>query len=139
MNDLSFKLIKINTEQFAIIEDNYNADDTNINIGLEAKLGVDMDNATLKISLKFKVNQSNYPFIIIEVSCEFEISELSMIQKENKLIIPKEKVINLMEFVTNTARGVLHAKTENSNFNQYVIPKIDIEEFVSEEAIFELN
>lgn len=140
MNELSFKLIKINTEQFAVIDDNHNSNHEGFNLNLNAKLGVDADNRYVKISLKFLLQQDKLPFIIIEVSCEFEVSknDWELMVKGTNLILPKEKMIKLTEFIINTTRGILHTKTENTPFNKYIIPNIQITDLVSEDAVISL-
>jgi hypothetical protein len=38
-----------------------------------------------------------------------------------------------------TCRGILHAKTENTKFNQFLIPTINVAELIKEDSVFEFN
>jgi hypothetical protein len=35
-----------------------------------------------------------------------------------------------------TARGVLHAKTENTKYNRYVLPTINVASMIKNDAVF---
>lgn len=38
-----------------------------------------------------------------------------------------------------TARGVLHSKTENTTFNQFLLPTLNVNELVQKDVIFKIG
>ena len=46
---------------------------------------------------------------------------------------------HLSVITVGTARGVLHAKTENTPFNKFVLPTINVTELVKEDVSFDLE
>ena len=60
-------------------------------------------------------------------------------QKLKKLTVPKKLLQPITMLTVGTSRGILHAKTENTPFNQFHIPLINIEELIKEDKVLELN
>jgi len=139
MNKIGFTLDKINTEQFAVIESSY--DDCNEEFGLEAslKFGVNSENSSIISFVKFQFEQNNIPFLIIEASCEFTIDKKfwTNFSKKETIIIPKGFLSHLAMITTGTTRGILHSKTENTKFNEFLLPTINIAEMITEDGEFE--
>ncbi|WP_233900639.1 hypothetical protein [Tenacibaculum piscium] len=139
MNKIGFKLEKINTEQFAIIEDAY--DNYSEEIGLEAivKFGVNSENTAINSIIKFQFEQNKKPFLIIEVSCEFGIEQTKWndFSKDKKVHIPKGFLAHLAMITVGTTRGILHSKTENTKFNEFILPTLNVSEMITEDGEFE--
>lgn len=139
MTKIGFTLDKINTEQFAIIESSY--DDCNEEFGLEAslKFGVNSENSAIISYVKFQFEQNNIPFLIIETSCEFTIDEKfwANFSTKESIIIPKGFLSHLAMITTGTTRGILHSKTENTKFNEFLLPTINITEMITDDGEFE--
>ncbi|MBE7651964.1 hypothetical protein [Tenacibaculum finnmarkense] len=139
MNEIGFKLEKINTEQFAIIEDAY--DTCCEEIGLEAivKFGINSENPAIISIIKFQFEQNKKPFLIIEVSCEFGIEETkwNIFNKGTKIHIPKDFLAHLAMITVGTTRGVLHSKTDNTIFNEFILPTLNVSQMITEDGEFE--
>lgn len=77
-------------------------------------------------------------FIKIQVSCHFKIEEndWNSFATENKLVVPKGFLAHLAMITTGTTRGVLFAKTEGTQFSKYIIPTINVEEMIKNDAVF---
>ncbi|PKQ69977.1 hypothetical protein [Raineya orbicola] len=130
-----FKLLKISTEQFAIIEALFNPDDENIRFSLEIKFGINENRDVIATSIKFIFSQDN-PFLILQVSCFFEIK--SPLIKE-AMIIEQDTARHLLLLTIGTARGVMHAKTEGTIFNKFVIPTINLYKIITEDIDLSKN
>ena len=52
---------------------------------------------------------------------------------------PKGFMAHLAVITVGTTRGVLHAKTENSKFNKYFLPTINVNELVKNDISFALD
>ncbi|KHJ38947.1 hypothetical protein PBAC_08100 [Pedobacter glucosidilyticus] len=60
-------------------------------------------------------------------------------EENNKLELPKNFLAHLLIITVGTTRGVLFAKTENTSYNQFIIPSLNIAELVNKDAIFDLG
>lgn len=70
---------------------------------------------------------------ILEIANHFQIDENSWKSfeiKDGKLILPQGFATHLLVFTLGTLRGVLHAKTENTEFNKYFLPTINTTEMI---------
>ena len=136
-NSIGFHLKNITTEQFAILENSFDnsVDDVNMEIGL--KFGVDKKNQVVTSFVKVQLEQKKVPFILLEVANHFGVEETAwngFFNDENKMIIPKGFAAHLVMLTIGTLRGVLHCKTENTEFNQYILPTINVTEMIKDDV-----
>ncbi|MGF1586284.1 MAG: hypothetical protein ACFCUM_13245 [Bacteroidales bacterium] len=138
---IGFALQGIKTEQFAIFEDNY-ATKKETTLGTELQFKLDQQNKKIGVFLGFEFIQGKNILLKIQVSCHFRIEEnswMNFIQKENaKLVIPKGFLAHLAMIATGTTRGVLFAKTESTPFSKFIVPTLNVEEMIKEDASFDL-
>ncbi len=127
-----FALGKIKTDQFAIIENAYKANE-NVNFKIGLQFGANKDNKLLSVKVSVQFEQNTIPFIIMEASCYFHVepSDWEMLIEDNGLLIPKGFITHLSVLTVGTVRGILHAKTEGTNFNGFVLPTVNITELVT--------
>lgn len=137
---VGFKLLNVSTEQFALIENCFQKEAV---INLEASLRFAANDHERKVAVFafVKFNCAQQPFIIIEAGCHFEIQPESWNQmlSNNGLLVPKDFMQHLAVITIGTARGILHAKTENTSFNQYVLPTINVIEMIKDDVRFEFT
>jgi len=141
-NIVPFRLVNIATTQFATI-DTVSIQEDSIDIGVEYSFGINEENRILGCHSRFQFLSNKNTFIILHVSCEFEIESeawLQFINKESKKItFPKLLVTHLATITVGTARGVLHTKTENTKFNSYFLPTIDVTQSIKSDISIEIN
>jgi hypothetical protein len=136
--NIGFKLARITTDQFAIIEESFQKDK---DIGLFSgfRFGAKDDDQLIVVYALFRFEQEHTPFLVIETGCHFTIEPEAWKgfkrNEENKLIIKKDFVTHLMMLTVGTARGVLHAKTEDTSFNQFILPTINVSEILKEDVV----
>lgn len=139
---IGFKLQNIKTEQFAILEQNYTPEKV-INLSTSAAFKINPDTMQIGVFARFEFVQAKKIFLKIELSCHFELNELSWgtlkNEQKTKLHVPKEFLAHLLIITVGTTRGVLFAKTENTHYHKFIIPSLDIDEIVTEDAIFEVD
>jgi len=138
--NIGFNLIGIKTEQFAIIEKAYSKDqETQFSVGLQFK--IDQKYKQVGVYLTFSFEQNKNVFLTIEVSGHFKIKKESWNNfiKEDKISFPQNFMAHLTMLIVGTARGVLHAKTDDSPFNKFLIPTINVTELVKEDVQFILE
>jgi hypothetical protein len=138
MDKIGFNLTKINTLQFAIIEDAFNADIDKFNIETNLGYGVDSENSSILSSVKIQYEQNKVPFLIIEVSCEFNVFKNFWKEFESvkSITIPKGFMAHLAMITVGTTRGVLHEKTKSTRFNELVLPTINVEKMIKKDGEF---
>jgi len=135
---VGFALRKITTEQFAIIKDAF-IEGKIINLNTGFTFGINRKSNIVVVMSKISFEQKNKPFIILEVGCHFEIDENTWKSfKEGKsFLFPREFITHLSMLTIGTVRGVLHAKTENTNFNSYFLPTINVTAIIKEDIKIE--
>lgn len=139
---LSFSLVDINTNEFAIIDSAYN-EENNVGLNTSLNFGFDTNKRVLGTQVRFQFEQSASPFLIIDATCGFKISDKSwdsMLDKEtNQLVIPEGFASHMAIITVGTIRGILHEKTKETNFNRYILPPINLTKIIKEDVILDLN
>ena len=134
--NVSFGLRKIQTDQFAIIPDAYNEAEV-LKQKMMLEFSVDKENKFISVSPEFSLLSNDKTFLIIKGSFMYEIGNASWASFTTKktTTIP----LGFLRHITITSigalRGILHAKTENTEFNEYFIPTINVEQIVTEDLI----
>ncbi len=135
-------LTKITTEQFAAIEDNLESE-TDIQIQVNFRFAADDKQKLVGVFSAFTFESNKKQFLIIESGCHFAIDPDSwskMLDSENnKLTVSKGFLQHMAMLTVGTARGILHAKTENTPFNKYHLPIINLENMISQDSVFQFD
>ncbi|MCK4923117.1 MAG: hypothetical protein KAS71_18845 [Bacteroidales bacterium] len=141
-NQVSFALTRITTEQFATIESNY-CDKDDIKLQSSFRFAADNKKRLVGVFTNFTFEVEQKTFMIIEAGCHFMIKPESwdeLINSDGSILkIPKGIVQHLAMITVGTTRGILHAKTENTPFNQYYIPTINVAEMIKQDSVFEFK
>ncbi|UKJ07924.1 hypothetical protein [Solitalea lacus] len=137
--EIGFILQHIATKQFAMLEVTVQ---TTEEVKLETALnfGIDKENQTIGLFAKFAFEIKSKPFLLIEILCQFKIHPQAWESFKNKetsaIVVPKNFMTHLAMITVGTARGVLHAKTENTPYNNFILPTIDVTEIIKEDIVF---
>jgi hypothetical protein len=135
---ISFCLNKITIEQFAILAEPPKKDEK-INITTDIRFGYDKDEKIIGAFSKFRFDSDKESFLVIEVGCHFKISDEdwgSFINAtDNTIVLPKGFATHLFILTIGTARGVLHAKIENTPYNNYFVPLINVSKMIEADVI----
>jgi hypothetical protein len=138
--NIGFSIIQISTEQFALLPEAYQVSEP-AQIQHELSFGIDKENKRIyvKKTARFHHVENNHPFIIIAVSCQFQVNpdDWKMLEEASKIVLPQSFGLHLGMLVIGTLRGVLYTKTENTIFNQFILPTIDVTALVPNDVIFE--
>ena len=141
-NTIGFSLESITTEQFAVIESAYNESEE-VQFSIDSEQGINEEERMIAVFVSPSFLQNNTPFLVLKIACHFRITEEawdSFINKNNtKLSIPVGFLRHLIMLSIGTARGILHSKTENSLFNKFLLPTINLTEVVTHGVSFDLN
>lgn len=131
---LQFQLVKIDAPQFAIINDNEFTSPLKINF--EINFAVDNNISSIKNTLKVVFLNSNEAVMQIVVECYFAVSKESwqeMTKPDNSIIVPVGFLQHLATITMGTTRGILYARTVDTNLNNYILPLINVTEMVKDD------
>ena len=138
--NISFRLLNIVTEQFATFEIE-NLPDTN-ELNSELQFSINPESRVVGCRMKFQFLHENQPFVALTVVCNFDVEESSWnnhVVANKKIILPRHFLEHLCVITVGTSRGILHAKTENTFFNKFIIPTLDVSSLVEKDVVFEIK
>ena len=137
---IEFALIGIKTEQFVVFEENFEPK-KKVELAGGFSFKIKRKEKQLGVFVTFQFDQNKQAFIKLEVSCHFSIKEEAWNKfiTEDQIIFPEGFVQHLCMLSVGTARGILHAKTEGTMFNSFLLPTMNITNFVRSELKFEIN
>lgn len=141
-SDIEFALIKISTEQFALLDENIsNKENVRLSVGFRFAANKEKKIVGVFCQVSFESNEKK--FIVVEIGCHFSLKAESWDSlTENsgqRLILPIEIARHFAMLTLGTCRGVLHAKTEGSIYNQYLLPTINVASLINEDSIFDFS
>ena len=138
-NKLGFAFNGLRTLSFAQIETAYKKTGA-VDLITQLGYGVDIDDHTIACTTKFLFEKKKeQPFLIIEVQALFIIEELDFTdkikQRDGSFLITKDLAKHFAVLTIGSSRGVLHAKTEGTMFNQYLLPTIDVGTLIQQDIV----
>lgn len=138
---VGFYLANINTEQFAIlIKELGNVPELSLNIDIN--FGIDANTNMIGCFVHINYFQNGQVAMVIEVKCEFQIEQeawSSFIKPVRKFKVSKGFLQHLAIISVGTTRGILHAKTEKTEYNHYPLPTINVSEKLTTDQVFDLD
>lgn len=135
-----FSIVRIQTEQFATIPESYQSD-TEFEINHELSFGIDKVNQMVLVRKTARYQHPERPpFLLITVTCYFRIEDESwhdlQVANTTQLQLPRNFAIHLAVTTVGTLRGVLHTKTEQTPFNQFIMPPVNVLDLVPDTILF---
>ena len=136
---IRFRMLKITTEQFAILADQ--APKGGFTINSELRLKNTIDGSAVAVDMTFNFIKDEVKFMILKVLCEFGIhpEDLAKQTQEDKVTIPKDTIDFFIAQTVGTARGILHCKTEGTPFNGIVMPPINVTGMIDSDLVISLQ
>ena len=139
IDKVKFGLRKITTQQFATF-DSVKVEDKTIAINLNFGFGINDKHRILGCSARFNFLAKEESFMVLDVKCDFEIEEEAwnhfIDQDADTIVFPKGFVQHLGVITIGTSRGILHSKTENT---EYFIPTLDVTASLKEDIRIKLK
>lgn len=137
--DVSFALRKIETKQFAIIDEAF-TQNSQASLNMKLRFSVNKEMRMIDSSAMVRFLANGNVFLLIEIGCFFEIKDtswLNYITDDGKISVPKGILRHLAMHTVGTLRGVLHAKTENTDYNKFILPPINVEAMIPDDLLVE--
>jgi hypothetical protein len=138
--NIGFRLLNIVTEQFATFEVENVPNENDLQSDLQ--FSINPDDRVIACKMKFQFLHSNQPIVVLTVVCNFDVEQESWnknILSNKKVTLPKNLLEHLCVITVGTARGILHAKTENTSFNKFIIPTLNVTTLVEKDIVFEIK
>lgn len=136
--NIPFRIVGIETSQFALIEDSYK-DDCAIDLSVGVPISASDEDHAIEVALNVQFKCESSPFIILEVKVKFDIepeafqSLFVTKKKKTAIVIPVGLSRHLATLTVGTARGVLHERLSKSKLNDFVLPTIDLTKILDED------
>ena len=124
------------TEQFAVVESSFNPHgQIDLQIGFDFE--VNLESKTLSCVSKIEFLADSKVFLLIRLRTQFVIQEesFSNMVVKGKVIIPVHLARHLAMIAIGSSRGVLFAKTESTIFSKFILPTINIQEFIKDDLV----
>lgn len=132
MKQIPFFLEKIETLDYAAMEDAYIEDGTDVTFGLNISFGTKSpEDCSLVCVISILFKQDDRPFLKIKSASVFSIDPTYWKQQivDRVLTLPKKIADHLSVLSLGTTRGILHAKTEGTLLNKFLIPQLNISKY----------
>jgi hypothetical protein len=129
-----FNLARISTDQFALIESSFK-NEAPVNLNLSLSFGANPEMKLISVKVSFKFEHETGPFMIVEATCFFKIDadDWKSFVKEEGIVVPKGIITHFSMLAVGTTRGILHAKTEGTNFNGFIIQPVNLTELITQD------
>lgn len=140
---IGFALRKISLDQFAVLKEAYKEGEK---VGFDVSLdfGLDTEQKMFRVSSRIRFSQQKtQPFLVIEGSSVFAIEpeawERFAFEGGQAMVFPHQFVAYLAALNVGSLRGMLYVKTQDTIFNRFLIPTINVAEIVGEDIRFDFS
>jgi hypothetical protein len=137
---VGFALQGLKTEQFAIFPENI-SDTENQIVSTGLSFSINIEKRIIAVISYLEFYNEDKVFVKLVLSANFNIEEKSWESfsstENNKIIVPKGLLGHLSAITVSTARGVLFAKLEGTQFSKYLMPLVNVAGMIKEDAVFE--
>lgn len=138
---IGFALRKISLDQFAVLKEAYQEGEK-VRFDVSLDFGLNIEQKMFRVSARIRFSQQHpQPFLLIEGNAEFAIEpdawERFNREGEQAMVFPPGFVAHLAALTVGSLRGMLYVKTQDTIFNQFMIPTINVAEIVGEDVRFD--
>ncbi|KAA6437080.1 hypothetical protein FEM33_20405 [Dyadobacter flavalbus] len=135
--EVTYQISKVVTDQFATMSD-VEIDERNMSIFAGVNYQVDSKVYSIRCFTDFGIMSNGNAFIKISVSVYYFIKPEDWKRfdiKDKQVEIPMSFVKHLADLTLATTRGILHAKTENTSYNKYIMPYLNADALVKTKVL----
>lgn len=128
---IQFALQNIKIEQFAIISDEIKAN-KDIQLKNNIKFNLSQDSQKIETNILINFLQENKTILVLETASSFviEINSWQSLKKTNSIIIPRSFLMHLAAVSFGTTRGILHAKTQDTVLENFMLPLTNFDKII---------
>lgn len=135
---IPYRIDRIETSQFAIFPDKMvNGEKVSVEVNLDFSLGEKF--SPLKNTVNVKYIQNDNLLMIIEVICDYAISDegIQAIRKEGK--IPVDFLRYMGSFSVGIVRGIIHARTEGTILGPVILPPVNLDNAIDKDIVIKTS
>lgn len=108
--------------------------------GTKAKLGFQVgflsSPETRMVGAAFRVilKREEQELVFLEIACHFEFTETAwnnLPEEDGEKVLPVPLALHLATISAGTARGVFHAKTENTPYSRYFLSAVNLTKIIT--------
>lgn len=131
MHNIDFKIHHIEIEQFAAIEEPRQG---KVSFNITVKPGCNINLKSIAISVESRFMEDGHPFLLLKTTSFFQFEPQSWEGLKDgetgRVVIPEPFIITLLQISISQTRGVLCAKTESTPFAKFILPIVNVGDFV---------
>ncbi len=134
---IEFRMQQIKIEQFAILSEKAPAE---FKIETNFTTGTDAANHVTFMRLRINYCVAGSVLLTLTMVCVFSIDAKSWEQliTENKIVIPRGFLVHMAVHTLGTARGILFAKSEGTEWQNKILPPINVDVLFKEDLTINL-
>lgn len=128
---MKFSLVGITIDQFALFEDNYRASGA-LKMGIGFEFSRELEKNHISVFSKVTILCDSDLALTLKVKTKFEIekSDWASIHSDSGILLPADFARHLAMVNIGTTRGILFSKTEGTLLASYLLPTINIKDFI---------
>ncbi|AQW90040.1 hypothetical protein [Elizabethkingia anophelis] len=137
--EAKFKLLRISTEEFAILEPIHPREEM-LEFNLKIHFAISDQDEQIACITVIELSTKLKSILKLKNIVEFEVKpdDWQNFRNKNKIIIPKDLLAHLAMISVGTTRGVLHSKTEKTDYQLFTLPLIDVVDLIKEDEVVEI-
>lgn len=136
-----FQIKAIATREFATIKSAHKEGEE-VGISTGFNFGVDNGNHAIAVLFDLAFECKEIPFVILKIRMEFDVMaeafEKFKNEKSGIITVPKNFLTHLAAMTVSTARGILHAKLDDTDFDFLLLPALNVSEILKEDMKFDM-
>jgi|UniRef100_UPI0040262F5A hypothetical protein len=140
-HQIRYRFSKMELEQFAMFEENYNKEVKGAQFQTEAQFSFDKATSVLCCRITVDMSAMEKPLAKIVLKSFFEIhpDSLKLILKDDKIVFPPFLLVQFASLCYGAVRGVLFAKTQDTPLAGYILPPVYFGNLIDKGFEVELN
>lgn len=134
---IDYLLSSVTVHQFEVYE-TANADEKEFDLNIEIGFVLQKEQQAIACSLNYEMIAADNPLLNFMVTCVYTIksTDWETLIKNNIFTIPSLLAMHLGMMTSGIARGVVHAKLENSIYRTYPMALVNMDDLPHEDIIF---
>ncbi|MBD5420485.1 MAG: hypothetical protein K2F93_07050 [Muribaculaceae bacterium] len=136
---IRFRMVRINVDQFAILAEKVPAE----GVSFSVHLGFNVASNAARIACIFTIEFTHVemPLLKLSINCEFDVMEEDWKNYINDkiLTIAKEDLGFFANQTVGVARGILFCKTENTDFQNLILPPVNLIDLINQDLVIDLS
>lgn len=121
-----YKYSKMELEQFAMFEENYNSEIIEVQFQTEAQFSFDKENSVLCSRIVVNMSVGEKPLVKAELKSYFDIQPESVkgLKQDGKILFAPPLLVQFASLCYGSMRGVIYTKTIGTPLSNYILPPV---------------